>query len=486
MMDLDRREVEPQDMSLPLVVDLDGTLILTDTVWESALVACRHQPATLFALPVWLRAGKANLKHQLAKRAEIDVPGLPWNVPVLQWLVEQHASGRKLFLATGSDLHYAKRVMEHLDIFEDVLASADGHNLTGENKRAALVARFGEGGYDYAGNSRDDLPVWRSAYRAIAVHLPIHLEKQVAIEIAKKFVRPEPRWHAWPKAMRLHQWLKNLLLFLPLLASHNLQPEIWTKAALGYLAFGLCASSVYLLNDLLDLRHDRHHPRKRQRPFASGRLPLVEGMLAAPCLGIAAFGIAFALSPPFALVLLGYYALTLVYSFVLKRIAMLDVMTLAGLYMVRILAGAALTNIVPSFWLMSFAMFFFLCLASLKRYIELVDLRTRREHKAKGRGYSVDDAPLVASQGAAAGHVAVLVLALYINSREVWDLYHEPRWLWGICLLLLYWLNRSWWLAHRGKLHDDPVAYAFSDRSSRIILLLVFGLLVLATVHIPL
>jgi len=485
MINPDQDGSEPRDSRLPLVVDLDGTLILTDTLWESTLGACRQDPMTLFSLPLWLRAGKANLKHELAKRAEIDIPGMPWNLPVLNWLNDQHASGRRLFLATGSDTHYARRVMEHLGIFEDVLASADGHNMTGENKRAALVARFGEGGYDYAGNSRDDLAVWRSAHQAIAVHLPQRLEKQVTIEIAHKFERPEANWRAWPKALRLHQWLKNLLLFLPLLASHNLQPDIWIKAALGYLAFGLCASSVYLLNDLLDLAHDRHHPRKRQRPFASGRLPLIEGIFVTPCLGTAALGLAYALSPPFALVLLGYYALTLVYSFLLKRIAMLDVMTLAGLYMVRILAGAALTNIVPSFWLMSFALFFFLCLASLKRYIELVDLRARQERKTKGRGYSVDDAPLVASQGAAAGHVAVLVLALYINSHEVWDLYREPRWLWGICVLLLYWLNRSWWLAHRGKLHDDPVAYAFSDRASRVILLLVLGLLLLATLHIP-
>ncbi len=468
-------------MQRPLVVDLDGTLIHTDLLVESALLACRQRLGTLFALPGWLSQGKAVLKRELASRAEVEIASLPFNAPFLAWLREQHAAGRTLVLATASDMHYARQVQDHLGCFDSVLASENGHNLSAENKRAALVARYGEGGYDYAGNASDDLAVWRSARQAIVVNAAAGLQAQIGIPVSEVFPAAGRRLQAWGKALRLHQWLKNVLLFLPLLAAHRFEPAAWLPAVLGFFAFGLCASSVYLLNDLLDLTADRHHPRKRLRPFASGRLPALHGALVAPCLLVLALGMAFALSPPFAMVLLGYYTLTLAYSFQLKRIAMLDVMTLAGLYTVRIVAGAALTGITPSFWLLSFALFFFLCLAFLKRYTELVGLRERKGHKAKGRGYAADDASLIATQGSAAGYIAVLVLAFYINSQEVWALYHEPRWLWGICVLLLYWLNRSWWLAHRGQLHDDPVIYAVMDRGSRIILVLVLCLLAIAS-----
>ena len=469
------------DLERPLVVDLDGTLIHSDLLVESAVLAFAQQPSTLFAFPGWLGQGKAILKHRLAERAAIDVASLPWNEPLLPWLREQRTAGRNLVLTTASDIRYAEQVMSYLGCFDAVLASENGHNVSAENKRVALVARFGEGGYDYAGNSHDDLAVWRSAQQAIVVNARAGLQRKINVPIAKVFPPQAGRLRAWAKALRLHQWLKNMLLFLPLLTAHRFDPTSWLPALLGFLIFGLCASSVYLLNDLLDLPSDRQHPRKRLRPFAAGRLPTLHGALVAPGLLLLALLLAFALSQPFAYTLLGYYVLTLAYSFRLKRIATLDVLTLAGLYTIRIMAGAALTSIQLSFWLLGFALFFFLCLAFLKRYIELVDLRELNKQQAKGRGFSVDDASLIAAQGSAAGYVAVLVLAFYINSREVWVLYQEPRWLWGLCLLLLYWLNRSWWLAHRGKLHDDPVIYAVMDRGSRVVLLLVLGLLGMAS-----
>lgn len=464
-----------------LVVDLDGTLIHTDLLVESALQACKQKFTDAFALIGWLRKGKAELKRQLAERAEIDMATLPWNVPLLDWLREQSAAGRYLVLATASDMRYAEQVKNHLGFIDEVLATRDGHNLSAENKRLALVERYGEGGFDYAGNAADDLAVWRSANHAIIVNAPAGLQERIRVPVAKVFPAQGARLMAWSKALRLHQWLKNVLLFVPLLSAHRFDAQSWLPALFGFVAFGLCASSVYLLNDLLDLPSDRQHPRKKRRPFAAGRIPALQGILLAPCLLVAALLLAFVLAPQFAYVMLGYYCLTLAYSFSFKRIAILDVMILSGLYIIRIVAGAVLVQISLSFWLLSFALFFFVSLAFLKRYIELVHLMERRGESAKGRGYTVGDASMIASQGSAAGYTSVMVLAFYINSKEVMALYSEPQWLWGICVLLLYWLNRSWLLAHRGDLHDDPVVYAVMDRGSRVILLMVFGLLAVAS-----
>lgn len=469
------------DLPRVLVVDLDGTLIHTDLLVESALQACKQKLTNAFALIGWLRIGKAELKSQLAERVEIDMATLPWNMPLLDWLREQSAAGRYLVLATASDMRYAEQVKNHLGFIDDVLASRDGHNLSAENKRLALVERYGEGGYDYAGNSADDLAVWRSANQAIVVNASPGLQQSIRIPVARVFPAQGARLFAWGKALRLHQWLKNVLLFLPLLAAHRFDIQSWLPAMLGFVAFGLCASSVYVLNDLLDLPSDRQHLRKRRRPFASGRISALQGIVVAPCLLFAALLFAYALAPSFACVMLGYYCLTLAYSVSFKRVAILDVVVLSGLYIIRIVAGAVLVQISLSFWLLSFALFFFVSLAFLKRYIELVQLMEKGGENAKGRGYNVTDAPMIASQGSAAGYTSVMVLAFYINSKDVMALYSGPQWLWGICVLLLYWLNRSWLLAHRDELHDDPVVYALMDRGSQVILLMVFGLLAVAS-----
>jgi 4-hydroxybenzoate polyprenyltransferase len=244
------------------------------------------------------------------------------------------------------------------------------------------------------------------------------------------------------------------------------------NASLAFLSFCLCASGVYLLNDLLDLDADRRHPRKRLRPFASGALPLAAGLIAAPLLGLAAFALALAISKLFALALAGYYVLTLAYSFALKRIAMLDTVVLAALYTIRIIAGTFALRIDVSFWLLAFSMFLFLSLAMIKRYTELRTLLRSGDSRSAGRGYSVDDLPLVQSLGGASGYLAVLVLALYINSTASIALYRHPTVLWLLCPLLLYWISRAWLIAHRGDMHDDPVVFAVSDQTSRLLLAL--------------
>jgi 4-hydroxybenzoate polyprenyltransferase len=290
-------------------------------------------------------------------------------------------------------------------------------------------------------------------------------------EVERVFDRSAGQGRSWLKALRLHQWLKNLLVFLPLLTAHLvLVPDALLRSLLAFFSFCLCASGVYLLNDLLDLDADRRHPRKRLRPFAAGALPITAGLVAAPLLTLAAFALALAISKLFALTLAGYYVLTLAYSFAFKRIAMLDTVVLAGLYTVRIIAGTAALRISVSFWLLAFSMFLFLSLAMIKRYTELRGLLMAGDSRSAGRSYSVDDLPLVQSLGATSGYLAVLVLALYINSTASELLYRHPRVLWLLCPLLLYWISRAWLIAHRGGMHDDPVVFALTDRISQLLL----------------
>ena len=333
---------------------------------------------------------------------------------------------------------------------------------------------FGERGFDYAGNGKVDVAVWGHARQAILVN-PARGVRERAVQVtvvAAEFDDREGAWpRSWLKALRLHQWLKNVLVFVPLLAAHRVnEVPLLLQAVLAYLAFGLCASSVYLLNDLLDLPLDRQHPRKRLRPFAAGTLPVLTGAWLVPTLLVLAFLLAgIALPPLFSSVLLGYYALTLAYSLYFKQAVMLDAIVLATLYTLRIIAGAAATGIVPTFWLLAFSMFIFLSLALVKRHAELLALREMGHSMAWGRGYQVDDLQLLQTLGGASGYLSVLVLALYINSGTSQALYRHPEVIWLLCPLLLYWISRVWLKTHRDEMHDDPVIFALQDRVSQIL-----------------
>lgn len=461
------------DRDVPLCIDLDGTLIRSDLLIESALSLLRRNPAYGFLFVGWLFRGKANLKREIAKRAQIDVTLLPYETRLLEWLRAEHGT-RQRVLCTASDQLLADAVAAHLGDFDVVLGSNGSRNLAGVAKGAALREQYGDGGFDYAGNAAPDLHVWPHARRAIVVNAGSRLVNTARgkFTVDRVFEREGNPWKLWPRALRLHQWLKNLLVFLPLLAAHMVfVPSAFARSALAFLCFGLCASGVYVLNDLVDLEADRLHPRKRSRPFAAGALPLTYGLVAAPVLTIAAFGLAVLLGPRFLLVLGGYYALTLCYSFLFKRIPMLDVVVLAGLYTVRIIAGTAALRVDISFWLLSFSMFLFLSLAMIKRYTELHALLTAGKSRVT-RGYAVEDLSLIQSMGTSSGYLAVLVLALYINSTASEALYRHPQVLWLLCPLLLYWISRSWLIAHRGAMHDDPIVFALTDWVSRGVLLL--------------
>lgn len=468
---------------IPLCVDLDGTLIRSDLLVESFFLLLKHRPLCVFLLPLWLWRGKAVLKYEIARRVQPDYTLLPYDAAFLDWLRAEHARGRSLWLCTASHRLLAEPLAGHLGLFERVLASDDGLNLSGVRKRERLVAALGERGYDYAGNAEIDLEVWRHARHAISVDLPARLRPELArvATIEREFAPRPAGLKVYAQALRLHQWVKNLLIFLPLLLSHQLDARAIVASLTAFLAFGLCASSVYLLNDLLDLPSDRRHPRKCQRPFASGTLGLVRGALLIPALLALAGLLCLGLPAEFFSMLTLYYALTVAYSVKLKEFVLIDVIALAGLYTSRILAGAAAVGLHNSFWLLAFSVFLFLSLALVKRYAELREMLHRGRERASGRDYSTHDLALLQTLGIAAAYNSVLVLALYINSDTSRQLYARPELIWLLCPVLLYWVSRVWLKTHRDEMHDDPVVFAVRDRASRW-LLLAAGLIVLAAV----
>ncbi len=461
--------------SIPLCIDLDGTLLNSDLLLEAAFAQLKQAPLAVLHWPRWLAGGKATLKAEIAARVDLDIDTLPYNTVLLDFLREQKQQGRRLVLVTASHRKFAEQVAAHLHLFDEVLATDATRNLAGTHKAEALVELYGERGFDYAGNASVDLAVWRHARRALVVNASAALAEQARTlcEVEQIFSPAEKPWRHWVKGLRLYQWLKNALIFVPLIAGHVWdQPDKIMLVLLAFLSFGLCASSVYLLNDLLDLSADRRHPRKRRRPFAAGTLPIAHGIIAMPALLLSAFSLSLLINPfAFTATLATYYIFTLAYSLRLKRTLMLDAITLAGLYTLRIIAGAAAVSVIPSFWLLAFSMFLFLSLALVKRYAELWTMRERGELSARGRGYRVDDLGVLQSLGAAAGYLSVLVLALYVNSETSRMLYGQPMVIWLICPVLLYWISRVWLVTHRGEMHDDPILFALTDPQSRFALL---------------
>ncbi len=467
----------------PLCVDLDGTLVKTDTFAQALLLLIRTRPATLFFLPRWAVGGLAAFKRRIAQKITLDPAVLPYHSGLLTFLHSEREKGRELILATASDALPAHAIAAHLGFFSDVIASDGQTNLKATRKRDALIARFGEKGFDYAGNASDDLPVWDAAQGIIAVNPCAPVRRALKKRSARIFEDRTPKPAAWLKALRVHHWLKNMLIFLPMFLAHELTtPALYIKAAIAFLAFSLTASAIYIFNDLFDLHADQHHPRKRRRPFAAGDLSLLAAAVVAPLLVVASLSIACFLPSAFMTVLLIYLAATTLYSWRFKQIALLDVMTLAGLFALRIFAGTAAYGIETSTWLIAFSIFLFFSLAMVKRYAELREATQENPEsvRGRGRGYSAADLPLLAGFGAGSGCVSVLVLALYINSEKVVQFYKTPAVLWLLCPLLLYWIARVWLLASRGELSDDPLDFAARDPQTWLIgalsaAVLIFG-----------
>ena len=456
----------------PLVLDLDGTTVLTDTLVENALRLLADSPLAFACLLPGALASRAKFKRAVARRQPLDPASLVYNDHVLALARRARAEGRPVYLVTAADQAVAETVAAHLGLFDGVFAS-DGHtNLKAEAKAAKLVALFGQSRFDYAGDAAADRPVWRAARQAILVNPPASLLALVQSECADTLVLGEPR-AAWPrarllaKAVRVHQWAKNLLIFAPMLAAHRASLGVVLQAILAFVAFSLCASSVYLLNDLLDLPHDRAHTTKSRRPFASGALDLrVAPPLMALLLGSAVL-ISVLLPARFLIMLALYYVSTLAYSLVLKRHMVWDVIMLAALYTMRVFAGGAATGVPVSPWLLAFSMFLFFCLAVVKRLTELtLFVRGGGTTRLKGRGYLTEDLPMLRSMATSSGYMAVMVLALYVNGNEMPALYRHPAALWALCPILLFWVSRVLMMADRGEMADDPVVFALRDKTS--------------------
>jgi 4-hydroxybenzoate polyprenyltransferase/phosphoserine phosphatase len=457
----------------PLAVDLDGTVLRTDSLVETVLRLAARSPLALLALlPVLLTAGRAKFKQRVAQAEALDPASLVYNDDVLDLARAARAEGRGVFLVTAADASVAHAVAAHVQVFDGVFASDGVINLKGAAKAQFLIDRFGQGGFDYVGDATADVPVWRAAARAYVVAPDaalLRVAKGAAVDVQVVGERPHAavRLRSWVRALRVHQWAKNVLIFVPVFAAHRFDGPTLLRATAAFAAFSLCASSVYLLNDMLDLPHDRLHPTKRLRPFASGRLDVARAPpLIALCLA-GGFALALALPLRFLLMLALYYACTLSYSLGLKRWAVWDVMMLAGLYTLRVFVGSAATGIHLSPWLLAFSLFLFFSLAVVKRQTELVQhIGEGRTAKLSGRGYGPEDMDMLRSMAASAGYMAVLVLALYVNSSDVATLYRHPSALWALCPALMFWVSRVLILANRGQMNDDPVIFALRDRVS--------------------
>lgn len=471
---------------VPLCVDLDGTLIQTDLLVEG-LVAVMTNRRLFCRLPSLLAGSRAGLKRQVAALADLEVSLLPYNRTLLAYLREQKSAGRMLVLATAADERVARAVADYLDLFDAVIASGGEHNLKGEAKARALVARFGEQGFSYVGNDAADLPVWRVARSAVVVNAPPAVRAQVDgdMTVDAHFDSRPPLWRAAFRAMRPHQWAKNVLVFVPLIMAHAVtEAAVWAAALAMFLAFCATASGIYLVNDLSDLAADRQHPRKRNRPLASGALPLASGAVLACMLLVVGLGLSAMIGASMIIVL--YAVASISYSLVLKEMPLVDVFMLAGLYTIRVLGGGLATGHKASLWLVAFSGFLFLGLALIKRTEELAAVaRSSGSRSAARRGYFPDDIGILQTLGCAATFASGVVLALFVGSDAASSNYVSPELLWGIVPLIVFWQCRLWLSTSRGHMHDDPIVYATRDWVSWIVAGSILALVAAATIGVP-
>jgi 4-hydroxybenzoate polyprenyltransferase len=430
---------------------------------------------------VWLFSGPARLKRELAARIDIDPAGLPYRETVIERLREEREAGRRIVLATGTPRKFAEAIASHLGLFDAVHATDGTHNLTRARKCAALVEAYGDGGFDYAGNSRHDLHCFDVARRAIVVAPDRDAARWQSAHGSELIDTPRPGFRTYLKMLRAHQWAKNLLIAVPLVLSH----EYFNLAMIGdfvlaFVAFSAAASAVYIVNDFFDLALDRRHPTKRKRPFASGVLPIPFGLRVSAGLLLVSAATAAFLPPLFWAALGGYLVMTTAYSLSIKRMLLIDALTLAGLYTMRILAGAAATGTTVSFWLLAFSIFFFLSLALVKRFVELRQTDVEIGQRIAGRGYRAEDQEIIAQAGMASAFSSALVLALYIDSDSIKLLYPTPWLMWPVAPIILYLTMRIWILARRDEMHDDPVVFIISDWRSQIVILIGAVLLAIA------
>ncbi|MFT4886426.1 MAG: 4-hydroxybenzoate polyprenyltransferase [Pseudohongiellaceae bacterium] len=463
---------------LPLFVDLDGTLIKSDWMLEAILAMVRDNPFSIFQMLIWLAKGRSSLKRHLAEAVVIDIALLPFNPEFLEFLKKEKHSHRELILISASDQKAVTAASDHYGLFDMAIGSDGIVNLKSEAKLARIKAYVEGGSFSYAGNSADDFKVWQAADEIVVVNAESSIAEKIKSSNPQQ--RPLLEFDTPPSllprlfnAMRPHQWLKNFLIFLPLILSHRLsETDLLVLAALAFISFSLCASSVYFVNDMLDIQSDRQHNSKSKRPFAAGTLPLAYGVFGAPLLFLLSLVFASLVGTEFFAVLIGYWLITCLYSLYLKRLYLIDVVTLSLLYTLRIIAGSAAIAITTTDWLIAFSGFLFLGLALLKRTTELRNLVIDGQVSTQGRDYSTDRLLVVTVLGVMSSAASVLVFMVYINAANITLLYDSPELLWAICPLQIAMLARVWLKAHAGTLDEDPVLFASHDRLSQIMLIL--------------
>lgn len=452
----------------PLFVDLDGTLLFNDSVqevfWRLVFTKPWH---AIIAVYILLSKGRAPFKDYIAKHVKLSGIQWPINPDVLKLLNAEKSRGRKIILLTASNEKIAKAIAAPLEIFDKIVGSTSSRNFKGGEKLSWINSNFHAEPFMYAGNSTDDFILWGRAAEAIVVNPSSYIYEH-AQKICKKvrLIQNLPQhFKTWAKLLRVHQYSKNLLLFVPLLLSGQLWHwHLFSTCLLAWVCFSATASAAYIINDLVDLDSDRAHSTKKNRPLAAGLLNISEAALWV--LGLFVVTILGCLHLPFlfSVTLAGYFALTLAYSFYIKRVAILDVFVLSFLYLSRLLAGSVATMVVFSNWLIAFTLFFFLSLAYLKRFIEIE--RTTQNAKIKGRGYFKKDRELVKTSGLSLGFLSVVIFSLYLNANISETIYKHPNGLWCIAPALLYWINHLWHCAVHNKIHDDPIEFALKDKLS--------------------
>jgi 4-hydroxybenzoate polyprenyltransferase/phosphoserine phosphatase len=461
---------------VPLVVDLDGTLIKSDLLVESGLAHLGADPLRAFSLFSSLKkGGKAQLKADIANTTDIDVSHLPYDARVIALIEAARAEGRPVYLASASNERYVRAVADHLGLFDGWYASDAEVNLSAQRKADRLVDAFGRQGFDYIGNDHADLPVWSAARKCVAISSSQSLRRKLSAVNSDAVLmdRSTGGAAAWIKLLRPHQWVKNALVFVPVLTAHRFDLEAMLLGLAAFVAFSAAASSVYVVNDLVDIDADRKHPRKRKRPLAAGSVPIIPAIFVALLLILIALPIGLSIGLNFFAVLVTYLVVTTAYSFFLKRKMMIDITVLAALYTIRVIGGVEAISVPISEWLLAFSMFIFTSLALIKRYVELAMRIDGNLPELSNRNYKKADLDIVGTLAAAAGFNAVTVFALFISSDAVRQAYRHPHLLWLVCPLLMYWIGRALLMAHRRLMHDDPILFALKDWNS----LATFGLI---------
>lgn len=460
----------------PLIIDLDGTLILTDSLHETLLILIKECPYSIFRLiKIWFQ-GKAKFKKFVYEQVGYKADKMPYRSEIIDYILQEKLKGRRIYLATAAYKGIADKTADFINYFDGVIATDAELNLKGIRKLEAIQQKIGQN-FIYAGDSDADIVIWKKSCGAIIVGDKVKkLTKKIQnenIPIIKHFGNSDFNLATWLKAIRLHQWLKNILLFVPLLTAFEFYDlhKLYT-IVVAFLAFSLGASATYIFNDLWDLQNDRDHVNKKLRPFAAGNLSIVQGIKASIILLISAILIAIYVSWSFLGIFLLYLLITTLYSFRLKRVVLLDIIVLSVLYTIRIFAGGIVTNINISYSLLAFSVLIFLSLASVKRCAELVAISDEK-NEITGRGYIKSDLDILWPFGLSTYIGAIILFGFYINAPDTIILYNRPSLLWLVQLFMIYLIGNLWMMTRRGFMHDDPIVYLIQDKKSLLLLALI-------------